>query len=71
MESQPQNPEFRNNPENLHPCFDRVLITIAIMEHPDTYIFRYCYISKHFSVMHADLTISTRLYSNKWLSCLL
>ena len=21
MESQPQNPEFRNNPENLHPCF--------------------------------------------------
>ena len=20
MESQPQNPEFRNNPENLHPC---------------------------------------------------
>ena len=21
MESQPQNPEFRNNPENFHPCF--------------------------------------------------
>ena len=20
-ESQPQNPEFRNNPENFHPCF--------------------------------------------------
>ena len=20
IESQPQNPEFRNNPENLHPC---------------------------------------------------
>ena len=20
MESQPQNPEFRNNPENIHPC---------------------------------------------------
>ena len=20
MESQPQNPEFRNNPENCHPC---------------------------------------------------
>ena len=20
MESQPQNPEFRNNPENVHPC---------------------------------------------------
>ena len=22
MESQPQNPEFRNNPENFHPCAD-------------------------------------------------
>ena len=22
MESQPQNPEFRNNPENFHPCTD-------------------------------------------------
>ena len=21
MESQPQNPEFGNNPENFHPCF--------------------------------------------------
>ena len=20
METQPQNPEFRNNPENFHPC---------------------------------------------------
>ena len=20
MESQPQNPEYRNNPENFHPC---------------------------------------------------
>ena len=20
MESQPQNPEFRNNPKNIHPC---------------------------------------------------
>ena len=23
MESQPQNPEFRNNPENFHPCGPR------------------------------------------------
>ena len=23
MESQPQNPEFRNNPENFHPCIER------------------------------------------------
>ena len=21
MESQPQNPEFRHNPENFHPCY--------------------------------------------------
>ena len=21
MESQPQNPEFRTNPENFHPCY--------------------------------------------------
>ena len=21
MESQPQNPEFRNNPESFHPCY--------------------------------------------------
>ena len=24
MESQPQNPEFRINPENVHPCTQRV-----------------------------------------------
>ena len=23
MESQPQNPEFRNNPENFHPCIQK------------------------------------------------
>ena len=34
MESQPQNPEFRNNPDNLHPCdliiyiFDEFLMMI-------------------------------------------
>ena len=27
MESQPQNPEFRNNPENFHPCEQVYLIT--------------------------------------------
>ena len=26
MESQPQNPEFRNNPENFHPCDQRALV---------------------------------------------
>ena len=26
MESQPQNPEFRNNPENFHPCIYKLHI---------------------------------------------
>ena len=26
MESQPQNPEFRNNPENFHPCIYVVIL---------------------------------------------
>ena len=30
MESQPQSPEFRNNPENFHPC-TRELATHAPM----------------------------------------
>ena len=27
MESQPQNPEFRNNPENFHPCLLKSIIS--------------------------------------------
>ena len=34
MESQPQNPEFRNNPENFHPCFYSVAF-ISLFCHPD------------------------------------
>ena len=31
MESQPQNPEFRNNPENFHPCkLFRLTFSISI-----------------------------------------
>ena len=26
MESQPQNPEFRINPENFHPCIPELLV---------------------------------------------
>ena len=29
MESQPQNPDFRNNPENFHPCLTHRFIFIA------------------------------------------
>ena len=26
MESQPQNPEFRSNPENFHPCKNKQVV---------------------------------------------
>ena len=29
MKSQPQNPEFRNNPENFHPCGKSILVCIG------------------------------------------
>ena len=29
MESQPQNPEFRNNPENFHPCVCFIEFTLS------------------------------------------
>ena len=29
MESQPQNPEFRNNLENFHPCGKSILVCIG------------------------------------------
>ena len=32
MESQPQNPEIRNNPENFHPCIVKMgFFTCVIM----------------------------------------
>ena len=40
MESQPKNPEFRNNPENFHQCF---ILNI----HSDTYILDSYYIYLH------------------------
>ena len=30
MESQPQNPEFRNNPENFHPCMSEYQNNLSI-----------------------------------------
>ena len=30
MESQPQNPEFRNNPENFHPCLTKKIFEYSI-----------------------------------------
>ena len=36
MESQPQNLEFRNNPENIHPCKQcmKTYITLRVQESP-------------------------------------
>ena len=31
MESHPQNPEFRNNPENFHPCVNETDCTFHII----------------------------------------
>ena len=30
MESQPQNPEFRNNPENFHPCKSDEMLQLGV-----------------------------------------
>ena len=30
MESQPQNPEFRNNPENFHPCIGIMSLSMSL-----------------------------------------
>ena len=30
MESQPQNPEFRNNPENFHPCSPFIMLCLGV-----------------------------------------
>ena len=32
MESQPQNPEFRNDSENFHPCLVNNDLTTAVLE---------------------------------------
>ena len=31
MESQPQNPEFMNNPENFHPCVSGYVLYVCVL----------------------------------------
>ena len=38
MESQPQNPEFRNDPENFHPCGKQMLCSILILSECQAYM---------------------------------
>ena len=33
MESQPQNPKFRINPENIHPCYFNCAVAVCILCH--------------------------------------
>ena len=35
MESQPQNPEFRNNPGNFHPCLYGITVSVKIKIRPE------------------------------------
>ena len=37
MESQPHNPEFRNNPENFHPCTFHFKLEIVFVKHFSPY----------------------------------
>ena len=39
MESQPQNPKFRNNPENFHPC--TLYINLILQAHDPIFQFHY------------------------------
>ena len=57
MESQPQNPEFRNNPENLHPCSHVVMIVVEPLYLTEDKVS--CYRTKH-SVL-GESGISNRL----------
>ena len=36
MESQPQNPKFRNNPENFHPCYQAQDVLMTLNRHGHT-----------------------------------
>ena len=52
MESQPQNPEFRNNPENFHPC-------LHVVANPQDRI------SQDDGQMEIILKLNKKVYSNK------
>ena len=45
MESQPQNTEFRNNPENFHPCTHSVKTCSFISKH------HWCSMAVHESIL--------------------
>ena len=57
MESQPKNPEFRNNPENFHPC-----IYNKLLEHNLQSIFQpkklHKICNRHFQILTLPLEIN-------------
>ena len=64
MERQPKNPEFRNNPENIHPCINVRLCFLYIHHIPQTVGLAY-FLKKnncgcaHFNHLSEMLPVST------------
>ena len=57
MESQPQNPEFRNNPENFHPCICvKSLLTLFHASHNFCYLLSSAYILSYVSILQTTRT---------------
>ena len=53
MEGQPQNPEFRINPENFHPCTDcaevfQRIMSMFVNAHTEFFFSCDCYINSDF-----------------------
>ena len=48
MESQPQNPEFRNNPENFHPC----ILKMQFHQNSFTHVLSYDKHNQTFVLLH-------------------
>ena len=58
MESQPQNPEFRINSENFHPCMQVNMILTANV-FPSSFLFLFLMISQTTANNEAPKTFST------------
>ena len=58
MESQPQNPEFRNNPENFHPCIVLFLSLYLLSDFPCFFVFCWFFLKSTFSKNSFMYTIS-------------
>ena len=62
MESQPQNPEFRNNPENFHPCFEHPKNMSFLMEKKT---FQFCTLKYLLILMNGQFIFWTEPHDNR------